>query len=139
MEIGWMIAIVIFSGALGGFINVFVGDSGLHLPREENGIFQPGFLGTVLVGALAALGSWGAAKTIMLFGTSVATNFSTGDIANALMVGFGGAKWFKSETEKDVLQKTAAIAAGKQANPNSAATIASATPNEALAAAMKMQ
>jgi hypothetical protein len=139
MDIVWVIVIVIVCGAAGGFVNVFIGDSGLHLPKVENGVLLPGFLGTVLVGALAALGSWGASKAITIFGTTAsALSFSTGDIANALIVGFGGAKWFKSETEKDVLQKTAAIAAGKQADPNAAIAIASGTPGQALAAAMQM-
>jgi hypothetical protein len=139
MEVVWAIVIVVACGAAGGFVNVFIGDSGLHLPKLENGVFLPGFLGTVLVGALAALGSWGATKAIAIFGTAApALSFSTGDIANALIIGFGGAKWFKSEGEKDVLQKTAAIAAGKPSDQNAAIAIASGTPNQALAAAMQM-
>lgn len=140
MEIVWMIVIVIVCGAAGGFVNVFIGDSGLHLPRVENGVLQPGFLGTVFVGAVAALGSWGLTKAFTIFGTaSPALTFSTGDIANALLIGFGGAKWFKSETEKDVLQKTASIAAGKQGDQTAALAIASGTPNQALAVAMRMK
>ena len=140
MEIIWAIAIVVVCGAAGAFVNVFIGDNGLHLPRVENGILMPGFLGGMLVGAIAALGSWGTAKAIAILGpASPQFPFSTGDVANALMVGFGGAKWFKSEAEKDLLQKTAAIAASKQANPDAAVTIASATPAQALAAAIKMQ
>jgi len=140
MEVLWMIVIVLVCGAAGGFVNVFIGDSGLHLPKVENGILLPSFLGTMLVGTVAALGSWGAAKAITIFGTSAASvSFSTGDIANALIVGFGGAKWFKSETEKDVLQRTAAIAAGKQPDQSAALKIASSTPVQALATAVQMQ
>jgi len=140
MDVAWVILIVIVGGAAGGFVNVFIGDSGLHLPKVENGVFLPGFIGTVIVGALAALGSWGAAKSIPIFGnTGSALSFSTGDIANALIVGFGGAKWFKSENEKDVLQMTAAIAAGKQADPKAAIAIASSSPNQALATALQMR
>jgi hypothetical protein len=135
-----MIAFVLVAGALGGFVNVFIGDAGLHLPRSDNGTFQPGYLGTVFVGAMAALGSFCAAKAVALLGdTHVATAFTTADLANALMVGFGGAKWFKSEGEKDILQKTAAIAAGKPADPDAAATIATGTPMQALAAARAMK
>ena len=138
-EIVWAIVIVVACGAAGGFVNVFIGDSGLHLPRIVNGMLQPGFVGTMLVGAIAALGSWAATKAIVIFGgTGPAAPFSTGDIANALMIGFGGAKWFKSENEKDVLQATAAIAAAKPSDPGAAVTIASATPAQALAAAMGM-
>jgi hypothetical protein len=139
MDITWMILIVIACGAAGGFVNVFIGDSGLHLPRIQNGILEPGFLGTALVGGIAALGSWGAAKSFAIMGpTTGAVGFSTGDIANALMIGFGGAKWFKSEAEKDVLQKTAAIAASKSPDPKAAAEIGSSSPIQALAIAMNM-
>ncbi|MGA2116892.1 MAG: hypothetical protein ABSH56_19300 [Bryobacteraceae bacterium] len=139
MNIGWMILIVVVCGAAGGFVNVFIGDSGLHLPRVENGVLQPGYMGTVFVGAAAAVASWGMAKAFV-FSASAGPppTFSTADIANALLLGFGGAKWFKSETEKDVLQKTAAIAAGKPADAAAALMIASATPNQALAAAAGM-
>jgi len=52
MDVFWAILLVLLAGAAGGFVNVFIGDSGLHKPRVENDVFQPGFLGTVLVGAL---------------------------------------------------------------------------------------
>jgi hypothetical protein len=138
MEVIWAIIIVIVAGAAGGFVNVFIGDSGLHLPHTDKTTetFQPGFLATVIIGALAALGSWGMTKGIVLSGT---VSFSTTDIANALLIGFGGAKWFKSETEKDVLQKTAAVAATKQPDATAAAIIGTASPNEALAAAVNMR
>ena len=45
-------------GALGGFVNVFIGDSGLHLPTVEEGVFRPGYIGVVLVGMVAAVGAW---------------------------------------------------------------------------------
>jgi hypothetical protein len=141
MEVVWIIVIVIVAGAAGGFVNVFIGDNGLHLPHTDNTTqtFQPGFLATVLIGGLAALGSWGMTKVIILSGGGPAVNFSTADIANALLIGFGGAKWFKSETEKDVLQKTAAVAAGKQPDPAAAAAIAAASPGQALITAMNMK
>jgi hypothetical protein len=60
------------------------------------------------------------------------------DIANALLIGFGGAKWWKSEIEKDILQRTAAVAAAKPADPEAAAVIATASPLNALRAAMNM-
>jgi hypothetical protein len=63
------------------------------------------------------LGSWGAAKAIALF---------------------GGAKWFQSGHDKDTLQKAAAIAAGKPADPKAAAAIAGASPLQALAVATSM-
>ena len=140
MDLLWTILVVLICGAAGGFVNVFIGDSGLHLPRLENGVWRPGYIGTVFVGIVAALASWATAKSMVLFGAgSQAVGFTTGDLANALMVGFGGAKWWKSETEKDVLQRTAAVAAAKTADPKAAADIATATPFAALSRALTMQ
>lgn len=139
MDLLYLVLVVGFCGAAGGFVNVFIGDSGLHLPKIDHGVLLPGFLGNVVIGALAALGSWGAAKAIVVYGsTAPSLIFSTGDIANALMIGFGGAKWFKTETDKSLLQQTAAIAAGKNPNPEAAIAIANATPARALAAAVQM-
>lgn len=139
MDLFYLVLVVGFCGAAGGFVNVFIGDCGLHLPKIEQGIFMPGFLGNVLIGALAALGSWGAAKAIVVYGgTGPALTFSTGDIANALLLGFGGAKWFKTETDKSVLQQTAAIAAGRNSDPAAAIEIANGTPAQALAVAVQM-
>jgi len=134
------IVILLVCGAAGGFANVFIGDSGLHLPRTENGVWQPGFIGTVFIGIAAALGSWAMLKGAVILGPSAqAMSLSTGDMANALVVGFGGAKWWKSETEKDVLQKAAAIAATKTPDVNAATAIATNSPLQALAAAMAMK
>lgn len=140
MELIWVILAVLACGAAGSFVNVFIGDSGLHLPMKDQGVWRPGFIGTVFVGIIAALASWAMAKSAVLLGGNLQpVIFSTGDLANALVVGFGGAKWWKSETEKDVLQRTAAVAAGRQPNQAAANVIATSTPFEALNAAMQMQ
>jgi len=132
--------VVLACGVAGGFVNVFIGDSGLHLPKVENGVWRPGYVGTVFVGIIAALGSWATAKSAVLFGGGqLPVSFTTGDLANALAVGFGGAKWWKSETEKDVLQKAAAVAAGKNRDENAAAEIATRAPFEALNAALRIR
>ena len=136
----WIIAVVAVIGAVGGFMNVFIGDAGFHRPKMEHGVWQPGFSGTMLIGAIAGVGSWASLKALVLVGEGVRPlMFSTGDIANALLVGFGGAKWFKSETEKDIFRKTAVIAAKKNADVDAATTIATASPLEALRTAMNMQ
>ena len=136
----WVIAVIAGIGAIGGSMNVFLGDAGFHWPKTEDGVWEPGFLGVVFVGCVAAVGSWATLTTMDLVGpNATALALKTGDIANALVIGFGGAKWLKSESEKDILQKTASIAAGKNANADAALTIATATPIEALHAAMKMR
>jgi hypothetical protein len=87
----------------------------------------------------AALGSWASMKGATLIGADARPlALSTMDIANSMLIGFGGVKWWKSEIEKDILQRTAAVAANKQADPAAAAVIATASPLEALKAALNM-
>ena len=61
------------------------------------------------------------------------------ELSTAIVVGFGGARWFKSETETSIFRKTAAVAASKSADSDAAATIAAGTPIQALTAANKMR
>jgi hypothetical protein len=128
-------------GALGGFVNVFIGDSGLHLPTIEQGIFRPGYIGVVVVGLIAAVGAWLATQTSALTGNLTPVppvTLRLSELSTAIIVGFGGARWFKSEAETTIFRKTAAVAAGKSADNQAAATIAAGTPIEALNAAIKM-
>ena len=51
------LVIIAVCGAVGGFVNVFIGDSGLHLPTiEDRSVFRPGYVGVVIVGLVAAVG-----------------------------------------------------------------------------------
>jgi hypothetical protein len=132
---------VTICGAVGGFANVFIGDSGLHLPTMEQGVFRPGYIGVVFVGMVAAVGAWLATQNSILSGGLVVSPVPTlrlSELSTAIVVGFGGARWFKSETETTIFRRTAAVAASKSANSEAAATIAAGTPIEALAAANRM-
>jgi hypothetical protein len=51
----WIIGVIALCGAVGGFVNVFIGDSGLHLPKVEHGVFAPGFIGVIFVGMAGAV------------------------------------------------------------------------------------
>src|SRR5271154_2658153 len=128
-------------GALGGFVNVFIGDSGLHLPTIEQGIFRPGYIGVVVVGMVAAVGAWLATQSAAIMGGLVSPPviLRLSELSTAIAVGFGGARWFKSEAETTIFRRTAAVAASKSADSKAAATIAAGTPIEALAAANRMQ
>jgi hypothetical protein len=129
-------------GALGGFANVFIGDSGLHLPTIDQGIFRPGYIGVVFVGLIAAVGAWLATQGSVLAGgltLSPPVTLRLSELSTAIVVGFGGARWFKSETETTIFRKTAAVAASKAADSDAAATIAAGSPIQALTAANKMR
>ena len=135
-----VIGLIVLMGGLGSLVSAFVGDSGWHLPVVDNGIFRPGYLGNMLVGGLAALASWGMQKAAVLMGAgSSALSFSTADMANAIVIGFGGASWFKCQIEKVILQKTAVVAASKPGDSAAANQIATASPMEALKAANNMK
>lgn len=128
-------------GALGGFVNVFIGDSGLHLPKFEDGIWRPGYIGVVFVGVAAACCAWLATQSasfVDAMHSSSGVTLHLSELSTAIIVGFGGARWFKSEEETTILRKTAVIAAGKSADKEAAAEIASASPFGALAAANRM-
>jgi hypothetical protein len=135
-----VIGLIVLMGSLGSLVSAFVGDSGWHLPMMDHGIFRPGYLGNMLVGALAALASWGMQKAALLIGGPVVPlTFSTADMANAIVIGFGGASWFKSQLEKGILQKAAVVAASKPGDPDAATQIAASSPMEALKAATNMK
>lgn len=135
-----VIGLIVLMGSLGSLVSAFIGDNGWHLPMNDNGVFRPGYLGNMLVGALAALASWGMQKAAVLIGTPGSTlSFSTADMANAIVIGFGGASWFKSQIEKVILQKTAAVAASKPSDSAAASQIAVSSPIEALKAANNMK
>ena len=135
-----VIGLVILMGGLGSLVSLFIGDNGWHLPMIDQGVFRPGYLGNMLVGGLAALASWGMLQAAVLIGAKHdALVFKTSDMSNAIIVGFGRASWFKSQIEKVILQKTAAVAAGKPSDPGAAGQIASATPMEALRVANNMK
>ena len=135
-----VIGLIVLMGSLGSLVSAFIGDNGWHLPMNDHGIFRPGYLGNMLVGALAALASWGMQKAAVLIGTSSsAMSFSTADMANAIVIGFGGASWFKSQIEKVILQKAAVVAASKPGDSAAAGQIATASPMEAFKAASNMK
>ena len=112
-------------GGLGSLVNAFLGDSGWHIPKidPDTGIFRPGWIGNVLVGGLAASASWCMSNSFDLMEKQSSIKFMTAALANALIIGFGGASWFKSQIEKSILQKTAAEAASKSADPAAAQKI----------------
>jgi hypothetical protein len=129
-------------GAVGGFVNVFIGDSGLHLPVIEEGVFRPGYIGVVLVGIVAAVGAWLATQSAALtgnFGVSPPVTLRLSELSTAIFVGFGGARWFKSEAETTIFRKAAVVAASKSADSAAAAAIAGGTPIQALTAANRMR
>jgi hypothetical protein len=109
----WTIAIVIVvSGGIGGFANALnAGD--LHLPyRQPGNVYSPGWIGNVIIGAIAALVLWGLygpMAKVALIGESasvVPISMTFADVAGAILTGIGGARILSNEVEKKAMART---------------------------------
>ena len=151
-----MLGLVLLAGALGGVVNAFMTDNGFLLPKTEqlaggSTLLRPGYLGNVLVGAVAALASWGLYGPLaahMVAGTAQALGSNPPDdrmgltlasLVGAMLVGIGGARWLSSEVDKNLLRATAAEAAGKQPSDAVSKRIAMATPADAFQAVRELK
>jgi len=55
----WVCALLIATaGALGGVVNALISDNGFALPRRVAGVWCPGAVSNILIGAFAAFSSW---------------------------------------------------------------------------------
>ena len=142
---GWESAIfALIAGALGGVINALMTDNGFIFPQTTPAagggtIWRPGVIGNVVIGAIAALISWGlygsgAGVSIL---SDAKVDLTWAGFAAALLVGVGGSRWLTSEVDKSLLKNAASAAAGKQPNAQLAADMANQTPAKALALALK--
>jgi hypothetical protein len=144
--------LVFLAGALGGVVNAMLSDNGFILPKKMpvNGsgvvIWRPGYLGNVLMGAVAAVISWGLYgpfSSAYLFGSSPTTEpakfgLTLSAFVGAILVGVGGAKWLSDEVDKRLLKVAASVAANKQASSELSNQILASSPAEALNVARKM-
>jgi hypothetical protein len=134
----WVLALVVGgAGAIGGLVNAFISDNGFVLPKMDNGIFRPGAITNVLIGAVAAFVSWGLYgpnSQSLLVGADNTTKFtlSLAAFAGAVVVGVGGSRFLTNEVDKRFLKAAATAAVSKQANAGVAGEVANATPAQAL-------
>jgi hypothetical protein len=55
----WVCALLIsIAGAFGGVVNALLSDNGFALPRRISGVWCPGAVSNILIGAFAAFSSW---------------------------------------------------------------------------------
>jgi hypothetical protein len=119
MSIWVLLGMVFVAGAIGGLVNNLIGNNGLLLPSKVDkgdgtSIFLPGFVGNLLVGAVAASVSW------LLYGplsqVSIGTPPGTAvmvlaTLGGAVLVGMVGSAWLKNAVAKNVFQAAASQAA----------------------------
>jgi hypothetical protein len=113
----WAIVTAVFAaGCVGGLVtSVLAGE--LQLPKldPEARVYRPGWLGTVLVGGIAALVFWGLygpmASAVLLGDTagSVKVVFRVSELFGALLSGIGGGRLLTSEVEKKLLARQAEV------------------------------
>ncbi len=144
----WILLLIISAaGAIGGVVNAFMSNNGFVLPRAEQvdsaSILRPGYLGNVLVGAVAAGISWGLYGPLANYfvagaAEAIKTNPTSGfgvtlsALVGAVLVGVGGARWLTNEVDKNLLRAAASTAASAPTAPEASHQIAIASPAEAL-------
>lgn len=138
--VGWHAALIAgLAGGLGGAVNALMTDNGFIMPKtttvDSGGvIWRPGVVGNVVIGAIAAVVSWGLygpAAGVAVTST-VAADLTWAGFAAAVLVGVGGSRWLSAEVDKTLLRAAASEAAKKDKNPALAAKIATLSPASAL-------
>jgi len=139
MPIWILLLIVCGSGAVGGVVNALLTNNGFALPQsvtvDGGSILRPGYLGNVLIGAVAAGISWGLYGPLAgasFLGEAVKGTLTLSGLVGGALVGIGGARWLTNEVDKNLLRAAASKAASAEASPTASLQIAMASPSEAL-------
>jgi hypothetical protein len=137
--------LVAAAGALGGVGNALMSNNGFILPRNAKtsdgaSILQPGVLGNVILGVIAALVFW-LLNTDFDRVESLVSNVTMRAIGAALLAGAAGARVITGEIDKRLLRAAAVDATKAQPDTKRANEIAAeikdASPAKALEIAMK--
>lgn len=142
VSIWTLLLAVALAGAVGGGVNALLSEGGVGLPSRVKiggkNIWQPGWVGTVVAGALAGAISWGlygpaANATLLSTEPATAENFSLSIAAlvGAALVGFGGGKWLSTEADRKIAQANTVEAAKKNVTPEQAKKLREAKPRDA--------
>lgn len=147
----WIIGVLIFvAGAVGGVVNALMTDNGFMLPTTESTsgsqILRPGFLGNVVIGAVAALVSWGLygpMSAVDLFssaasGQPTTVGLTLASLVGAVLVGIGGARWLSNEVDKKLLRAAASEAAKARPSARHSEQMVLASPAKALTIAKNL-
>ncbi len=141
----WIVMLIVaVAGGVGGAVNAYLSDNGFAFPRQEKMdgtvIIRPGFLGTIAVGAVAAVVSWGLYgpfASASVVGQSALTGQTTPSLAlsalvGAVLVGVGGGRWLTDYSDKQLLKAAAVKATAVARTSEAGAKVAIARPAEAL-------
>jgi hypothetical protein len=150
----WLLVWIVGAGAVGGIVNALITDQGFKLPGRDKvdtiTIYRPGWIGNVIIGAIAAGVSWGlygplaahyiagTPEALQANATPEKIGVALSSLVGAVLVGVGGARWLSNEVDKTVLKVVASKLAGAQPTPSLAHRIAFASPSEALEIAKRL-
>jgi len=116
--------LVASAGAVGGILNAYFTDHGLRRPTVMNGIWCPGAIGNIIVGAVSAIISWalygsgaGVDIAIATANTREVISLRLSALAGALLVGIAGARWLTNEVDKALLDESVRHVARKSLSP----------------------
>jgi len=135
MQIWHCAAWISAAGALGGLANALNSANGFALPRRIEGVWCPGAVSTVLLGAFAAFASWafyGSGAVIDLAKPEQLAHFQLSGVAGAFLIGVIGAKWLTNESEKLLLKESVNTVTAKMLPRDVANRITSGPPLEIL-------
>jgi hypothetical protein len=134
------IVLITSAGMVGGITNAFLSGNGFALPRWQSGVWCPGALSNVFIGAVSALCSWalygaGASIDLARLSERQTIGMQLSAVVGALLVGMSGARWLTNEVDKRLLKETVKVAGEKQLSAETCRKFAAGTPQEMLAAA----
>ena len=107
MLVWGIVALVFGAGCVGGLVNSLVAGE-LQLPRldKKTNVYRPGWVGSCLVGGIAAVTFWGlygplAEATLVGAGSIGASPaLKVGELFGSLVTGLGGGRLLLSEVER---------------------------------------
>jgi hypothetical protein len=106
-----MVAIIVtVCGGIGGLVNALLAGD-LRLPRREENLYSPGWIGNVVIGGAAALVFWGLygpmAKVAVIGpgDTSPQVALTIAEVAGSIVTGIGGGRILSGEVEKKALTR----------------------------------
>lgn len=118
----WGIVALIFgAGLVGGFVNSLIAGE-LQLPRRDQqaNVYRPGWVGSCLVGGIAAVTFWGLYGPLADFAligssaNSATVTLKVGQLFGSLVTGIGGGKLLLGAVERKGLEnQRAALVATK--------------------------
>lgn len=132
----WICALCIsMAGGAGGWINALMNNNGFTRPQRIEGVWCPGAIPTVLIGAFAAWASWafyGSGIGIDLADAAARPHLQMPALAGAFLVGVVGTKWITNEVDKRFLTESVKEAGAKDVPKETIAQIDKCDPLEVL-------